>query len=188
MCIRDSLLICRAADTASLATWFLFGKLFGVTTLVGFDEKRCRKNLPLCDPDRNHRMSLSPELESALRDRVAEHILRESQGDVDALYEFIDPDIRESRAAKYDFEPEHTITQIREYTSRIQSAELVKFSISGYTDNGGDDRGNAPTAIVLVSVCYNNRETLSDFRTPWVLRSGLWFTRATGKISFPPTA
>ena len=133
-------------------------------------------------------MSLSPELESALRDRVAEHILRESQGDVDALYEFIDPDIRESRAAKYDFEPAHTITQIREYTSRIQSAELVKFSISGYTDNGGDDRGNAPTAIVLVSVCYNNRETLSDFRTPWVLRSGLWFTRATGKISFPPTA
>ena len=42
-------LICLAADTASLATWFLFGKLFGVTTLVGFGEKRCRKNLPLCD-------------------------------------------------------------------------------------------------------------------------------------------
>ena len=25
-----------------------FGKLFGVATLVGFGEKRCRKNLPLC--------------------------------------------------------------------------------------------------------------------------------------------
>ena len=36
-----------AADTASLAAWFLFGKLFGVATLVGFGEKRCRKNLPL---------------------------------------------------------------------------------------------------------------------------------------------
>ena len=43
---------CHAADTASLATWFLFGKLFGVATLVGFGEKRCRKNLPLCDTSR----------------------------------------------------------------------------------------------------------------------------------------
>ena len=32
-----------------LATWILFGKLFGVATLVGFGEKRCRKNLPLGD-------------------------------------------------------------------------------------------------------------------------------------------
>ena len=47
--LRCRVLVCRAADTASLATWFLFGKLFGVATLVGFGEKRCRKNLPLCD-------------------------------------------------------------------------------------------------------------------------------------------
>ena len=47
--LRCRVLICRAADTASLATWFLFGKLFGVTTLFGFGEKRCRKNLPLAD-------------------------------------------------------------------------------------------------------------------------------------------
>ena len=32
-----------------MATWFLFGKLFVVVTLVGFGEKRCRKNLPLGD-------------------------------------------------------------------------------------------------------------------------------------------
>jgi len=36
-----------AADTASLAIWILFGKLFGVAILVGFGEKWCRKNLPL---------------------------------------------------------------------------------------------------------------------------------------------
>ena len=40
-----------AADTASLATWFLFGKLFGVAMLVCFGEKRCRKTLPLRDLD-----------------------------------------------------------------------------------------------------------------------------------------
>ena len=29
-------LVCHAADTASLVAWFLFGKLLGVATLVGF--------------------------------------------------------------------------------------------------------------------------------------------------------
>ena len=47
--LRCRVLVCHAADTASLAMWFLFGKLFGVAMLVGFDEKRCRKNLPLGD-------------------------------------------------------------------------------------------------------------------------------------------
>ena len=45
--LRCRVLVCKAADTASLATWFLFGKLIYVATLVGFGEKRCRKNLPL---------------------------------------------------------------------------------------------------------------------------------------------
>ena len=45
--LRCRVLVCHAADTASLAAWILFGKLFGVATLVGFGEKRCRKNLPL---------------------------------------------------------------------------------------------------------------------------------------------
>ena len=132
-------------------------------------------------------MNLSPELESAFRDRVAEHVLREAERDIDALYQFIDPAVRESRAAKYDFEPEHTVSQIREYTAHIDSAALVSFTIDGYTDDGGDVRGNVPTAIVLLTVCYNNRETPNDFRTPWVLRSGQWYTLATGKITFPST-
>ena len=45
--LRCRFSVCHAADTASFPTWFLFGKLFGVATLVGFGEKRCRKNLPL---------------------------------------------------------------------------------------------------------------------------------------------
>ena len=40
-------LVCHAVDTASLATWILFGKLLGVAMLVGFGEQRCRKNLSL---------------------------------------------------------------------------------------------------------------------------------------------
>ena len=57
--LRCRVLVCHAADTASLATRFLFGKLFGVTTLVDFGEKRCRKNLPLHDLAERDRMSLS---------------------------------------------------------------------------------------------------------------------------------
>ena len=45
--LRCRVLVCNAADTASLATCFLFGKLICIATLVGFGEKRCRKNLPL---------------------------------------------------------------------------------------------------------------------------------------------
>ncbi len=38
--LRQHRLVCNAADTASLATWDLFGKLIGVTTLVDFGKKR----------------------------------------------------------------------------------------------------------------------------------------------------
>ena len=47
--LRCRVLVCYAADTASLATRFLFGKLICIATTFGFGEKRCRKNLPLCD-------------------------------------------------------------------------------------------------------------------------------------------
>ena len=45
--LRCCVLVCHAADTASLATRFLFGKLFSIAITFGFGEKRCRKNLPL---------------------------------------------------------------------------------------------------------------------------------------------
>ena len=47
--LRCRVLVCHAADTASLATRILFVKLVGVAITFGFGEKRCRKNLPLCD-------------------------------------------------------------------------------------------------------------------------------------------
>ena len=45
--LRCRVLVCHAADTASLATSVLFGKLFSAAITFGFGEKRCRKNLPL---------------------------------------------------------------------------------------------------------------------------------------------
>ena len=48
--LRCRVLVRNAADTASLAARFLFGKLNGVAAFFDFGEKRCRKNLPLGDP------------------------------------------------------------------------------------------------------------------------------------------
>ena len=47
--LRCRVLVCHAADTASLAASFLFGKLFCIAITFGFEEQRCRKNLPLVD-------------------------------------------------------------------------------------------------------------------------------------------
>ena len=43
-------MVCDAADTVSVATLVLFGKLVGVAMLIDFGEKRCRKKLPLSAP------------------------------------------------------------------------------------------------------------------------------------------
>ena len=49
--LRCRVLVCHAADTASLATGVLFGKLVGIAITFGFGGKRCRKNLPLVATD-----------------------------------------------------------------------------------------------------------------------------------------
>ena len=67
--LRCRVLVCHAADTASLAAWILFGKLIGVATLVGFGEKRCRENLPLgvnLHSKHDHRKPLTKEIALAL--------------------------------------------------------------------------------------------------------------------------
>ena len=66
--LRCGVLVCHAVDTASLATCFLLGRLFGVATLVGFGEKRCRKNLPLCAASflMNRREIVSTAMDTAI--------------------------------------------------------------------------------------------------------------------------
>ena len=67
--LRCRVLVCRAADTASLATLFLFGRLFCVAITFGFGEKRCRKNLPLADNSFEESLTVDDmTLEERLRD------------------------------------------------------------------------------------------------------------------------
>ena len=55
--LRCRVLVCNAADTASLAAGLHFGKLISVAAFVGFGEKRCRKNLPFHDASHTARNS-----------------------------------------------------------------------------------------------------------------------------------
>ena len=65
----------QTADTASLATWFLFGKLFRVATTFGFGEKRCRKNLPLSARDHLANPYKSPQTSDAQQEPNAKPFL-----------------------------------------------------------------------------------------------------------------
>ena len=68
-----------------MATWFLFGKLFGVATLAGFGEKRCRKTLRLNGQTESLMADLIPNLQSLVN---SERFL--AALDVDALDEVLD--------------------------------------------------------------------------------------------------
>ena len=125
-------------------------------------------------------MDISPELARSLELRFKEYVDAERKRDVSALYEFIDPLIRSKREQEYEFEPRHTISNLREFTQCIRTVELESFSIDKFTDDGGDSRNHRPTAIVLSRIRYNE-SNLSEFRTPWILDQGTWYTCSLGK-------
>jgi hypothetical protein len=127
---------------------------------------------------------LDGALETQLRQRIKEQIACEVTGNVAALYESIDPDIRASREGKFPFEPECTISQLHDFIKTVQRAEVESIEIEGFRNDGGEIRQNRPTAFVAVNVLYNGR-TRSRFRTPWVLDGGQWYSRSLGKIAGP---
>jgi hypothetical protein len=124
---------------------------------------------------------LDGALETQLRQRIREQISCEDRGDVAALYEFIDPDIRASGEGDFPFQPERTLSQLRDFVNTVQHAEVECIEIEDFRTDGGEIRRNRPTAIVAVNVLYNGR-TRSRFRTPWVLDGGQWYSRSLGKI------
>ena len=126
-------------------------------------------------------MDISPELAQTLETRFTHFVYAENSGDVEALYSFIDPQLREKREREHEFEPEHTIAGIQEHVVRVQSATIDSFSIEKFTTDGGRTRNHRPTAIVISRVIYNGTQP-SNFRTPWVLDGDIWYTRALGRM------
>ena len=157
--LRCRVQVCRAADTASLATSLLFGKLIGVAMTFGFGEKRCRKNLPLDD--------LSIPMAQLLFHRVDDAILLAAVSD--------DGDVTVS-----DYVPEYVSAHVARW-SRFncdQSHAHVLLTIGEHT--------HLPDHLV-VTVCpdvrcfWNPIRIIRDFRLSFMIVSRL---RAAGGESF----
>ena len=129
-------------------------------------------------------MDLEAHLETQLRKRIEEHACLEAQGDAAGLYGFIDPAIRISRDERFDFEPELTHSEIRQYIAPITSARVIEIKIEAFTGDGGSSRGHRPIALVLSKILYNERAEPSGFKTPWVLDNGEWYTTAVGRTNW----
>ena len=127
-------------------------------------------------------MELDEPLKTRLRQRVEHQITLETIKDVDALYQMIDPAIRREGAEEHGLEPERTVSAIRQFVNQVRSARFVGLDIEASTPDGGQSRGNRPTAIVITKVVYNDRLAATVFRTPWVLDNDEWYTTALGKI------
>lgn len=125
-------------------------------------------------------MEISPELTRALESRFTLHVDAENAGDVSVLYGLIDPKLRAKREHEYEFEPEHTLSQLQEFVAQINSAAVDSFTVEQFVDDGGPSRNHRPTAIVVSRVIYNGTQP-SDFRTPWVRDNGVWYTRSLGR-------
>ena len=125
-------------------------------------------------------MDISEHLSRSLKLRFTEYIDAENAGDVTALYEFIDPEIRTEREAQYANEPHESISSIQSFVDQIRSAKIESFAIAAFVQDGGASRNHRPTAMVLSQILYNEARS-AEFRTPWVLREEVWYTRGTGK-------
>jgi len=125
-------------------------------------------------------MKIDPDLAQSLESRFALYVDAEARGDVPTLYGFIDPEIRKERERDYEIEPEHTLSQLHDFTAQICSATIDSFEIETFVNDGGRSRNNRATAMVVSRVIYNDNMP-SDFRTPWVLDGETWYTRSLGK-------
>jgi len=113
------------------------------------------------------------------------HASLEAQRDVPVLYEFINPEIRQSRDERIEFGPELTISTFRDYVQHIESAKVQNISVDAFTEDGGPLRRHRRTACLCSAMDCNGGESVKEYCTPWVLESGRWYTRAVGKTQWP---
>ena len=125
---------------------------------------------------------IPPEYEAELRKRIHEHVACELKGDVEAVYNFTLPSIREKRIAEYDFEPEYSLGKIRKYLNLIKSAAVDSIEIEFYSPFI-PRHSNNPGAVVKSKVIYNNISYTN--RTIWILFNDTWYTTALYRMAWP---
>jgi hypothetical protein len=126
---------------------------------------------------------ISEKYREDLEDRVRTQIQLEIDGDIDKIYEFTLPTIREKRLSERNDEPQLSKSSIAEFVKNIKSASVESIEIAGY-HTWSEIYLDNPAAVVVTTVRYNSDVNLNRFRTIWVLYNGLWYSTALGKSIF----
>ena len=125
-------------------------------------------------------MEIPIKYSKSIEKRLHEQAAAEKSGDVHKLYEFTLPSIREKRAEDRNDEPELSIKSLEEFVKSINTAEVKEVTIEKYHPTSAI-YGALPSAVVKSSTLYNNN-TLSNFRSIWVLYNEIWYTTSLGKF------
>src|SRR3954471_21901480 len=100
--------------------------------------------------------TIPAEYEAALFARIREQLSLQVAGDIDQLYAFTLPEIREKRIAEYSFEPAYSLSEIAKYVKQVETAELLSVTVDAYTTTG---RYKRPCARVISTVRYNGNDS-----------------------------
>jgi len=125
-------------------------------------------------------MEIPIEYTKAIEQRLHEQAEAEQSGNVQKLYEFTLPSIREKRINERNDEPELSINSLKIFVKSINTAKVKKVNIEKYHSTS-EIYGELPSAVVNNSTLYNNSK-VSSFRAIWVLYNKNWYTTAVGKF------
>ena len=118
---------------------------------------------------------------TTLLGRVHQQASLEESHDVEALYQFIDPAIRGRRERERQDEPNLTLSELREFVSRVETAQVEEVDILE-ARKVSTRHGGRPAALVQSVIRYNHEAKPQRFRTIWVKEGDTWYsTRVSRK-------
>jgi len=125
-------------------------------------------------------MEIPTQYSKSIERRLHEQASAEQKGDIEKLYNFTLPSIRDKRIIERNDEPELSMQSLEEFVKNINTAEVKETTIEKYHPTS-EIYGVLPSAVVKSSTLYNNNK-LSNFRTIWVLYNEVWYTTSLGKF------
>lgn len=126
---------------------------------------------------------ISDKYREDLENRIRTQIQLEVDGDIDKIYEYTLPTIREERIAERNDEPQLSKNSIAEFVKYVESASVENIEIAEFHAHSEIYLDN-PAAVVITTIRYNSEENVNRFKTIWVLYNGLWYSTALGKFIF----
>ena len=126
-------------------------------------------------------MEISNDYLEQISERINSQIQLELLGNIDKLYEFVLPSIRDRREIVRGDEPELTKSAIKQFANRLESATLSEVSCTEFHETS-QIYGSCPAAVMEYKIIYNNKPTA--FKTIWVLYNGLWYSTVLNKSWF----